>query len=204
MGMSWRSAAADSVRIVLASASPRRSDLLRSLGLDFVVSPMDIDESEHPDEDPATYVRRVASEKALAFAASAEDLVIAADTTVDVDGQILAKPVDEADARRMLSQISGRTHLVHTGVAVRLGSQLLAAVGTTSVSVVTISDAMLDWYIGTDEPFGKAGAYALQGAAAILVESVEGSVSNVIGLPLALLDDLVHQVVGTPIWRIGR
>jgi septum formation protein len=191
------------MRIVLASASPRRSDLLRSLGLDFVVEAMDIDESELPGEDPVTYVRRVASEKAMAFAARPDDLVIAADTTVDVDGQILAKPEDEADARRMLRLISGRSHLVHTGVAVRRGGQVVAAVATTSVTVVSISDAQLDWYIGTGEPFGKAGAYALQGAAAILVDRVAGSVSNVIGLPLGLLDELVWRATGSALWASG-
>jgi septum formation protein len=188
---------------VLASASPRRFDLLRSLGLDFVVAAMDIDESELPGEDPLTYVLRVATAKAAAFVGAADDLVIAADTTVDVDGEILAKPEDEADARRMLQLVSGRTHLVHTGVAVRYGEQVLSAVGTTSVTMVSISDAQLDWYIGTGEPFGKAGAYALQGAAAILVDRVAGSVSNVIGLPLVLLDELVWRATGSALWASG-
>lgn len=191
-----------SMRIVLVSASPRRSDLLRSLGLTFDVVPMDIDESSLPHEDPVAYVRRVASAKAVAFSASPDDLVIAADTTVDVDGEILAKPEDEADAQRMLRLISGRTHLVHTGVAVGYLGQTLVDTGTTTVAMRGLSEAMIDWYIGTGEPFGKAGAYALQGAAAILVESVSGSVSNVIGLPLVTLDELVTQATGSALWAL--
>ena len=121
-------------------------------------------------------------------------VVIAADTTVDVDGLILAKPVDAEDAFRMLRLLSGRTHSVHTGVAVRRGDLCESAVTTTRVTMSAIDDAHLRWYVATGEPFGKAGAYALQGAGSLLVERVDGSVSNVIGLPLATLDELLGRL----------
>ena len=179
--------------VILASSSPRRRDLLGQLGLVFVVSPSDIDESELPGEDPVAYVRRLAADKAEAASSGPDDVVIAADTTVDVDGTILAKPEDEADARRMLQMLSGRAHRVHTGVAVRYRGSVIADVATTMVKIAPITSHTLDWYIATGEPFGKAGAYAIQGEGAGLVEGVQGSTSNVIGLPLALLDALFTQ-----------
>jgi septum formation protein len=188
------SAPASPERIVLASASPRRKDLLDQIGLDFVVVPGDIDESVRPGEAPIDYVRRLAVEKAHAVTTAASDLVIAADTTVDVDGRILGKPDDEADARRMLKMLSGRAHRVHTGVAVRFSGRTVADVGTTFVKIQPITDSLMDWYIGTGEPFGKAGAYAIQGEAAVLVDGVQGSITNVIGLPLAVLDRLMQAV----------
>ena len=177
--------------MILASASPRRRDLLAEVGLDVEVVPSDIDESVRPGEPPVDYVRRLAVEKADAAPMSTGDLVIAADTTVDVDGQILGKPEDEADARRMLRMLSGRAHRVHTGVAVRYRGETTASVASTFVKLQPITDALLDWYIGTGEPMGKAGAYAIQGEAAVLVDGIQGSVTNVIGLPLALLDRLM-------------
>lgn len=185
------------MRVVLASASPRRSDLLTQLGVRFVVAPADIDETELAGEDPLTYVLRLAIGKASAAAGqagiAAGDMVIAADTTVDVDGEILAKPVDDHDARRMLGLLSGRTHTVHTGVAVRIGARTEAEVATTAVTMVDVDEARLQWYLATGEPFGKAGAYAIQGAGSVLVERIEGSVTNVVGLPLTLLDRLLAR-----------
>jgi len=183
-----------SPRIVLASASPRRSDLLRELGIDFVVAPTNIDESERSDEDPAGYVRRIATEKALAATPRPGDVVIAADTTVDVDGAILAKPVDLDDARRMLKLLSGRAHRVHTGVAVRYEGRMVADVATAIVKMAPITDDTMAWYLGTGEPMGKAGAYAIQGEAAALVEGVQGHITTVIGLPLGLLGDLFARL----------
>ncbi len=201
MATSWPSAAGDSVsvasqpsRVVLASASPRRSELLANIGLAFEVVPSDIDETDHPDEDPHAYVRRVAINKARAVDADDADIVIAADTTVDVDGMILAKPVDDDDARRMLTLLGGRTHRVHTGVAVRHQGRVVSDVATTLVTFVSLDPSLLDWYIATGEPHGRAGAYAIQGAAALLVQGVHGSVTNVIGLPLELLDSLLAEV----------
>ena len=181
------------VRLVLASASPRRAELLGSVGLEFDVLPADIDESVHPGEAPSDYVARLSAEKARTVVdrLGTDRMVVAADTTVDVDGQILEKPVDQDDARRMLQLLSGRAHLVHTGVTVSWFPQTR---GTTSVRTLVVETAVefaelgtdaIDWYIATGEPFGKAGGYAIQGAGGALVRRVDGSVSNVIGLPLA-------------------
>ena len=184
-------------RLVLASASPRRAELLRSVGLEFDILPADIDETVRPGESPADYVARLSVEKARVVAGQVgpDALVVAADTTVDVDGRILEKPLDEADARRMLALLSGRTHLVHTGVTSRGGSARLAAgtvVVETAVEFVALTPATVEWYIGTGEPFGKAGGYAIQGAGGALVRRVDGSVTNVIGLPLAETLELVN------------
>lgn len=180
-------------RLVLAPASPRRADLLRSVGLDFDVLPAAIDESVRPSEPPAEYVARLSAEKARVVAdrVGTDCIVVAADTTVDVDGQILEKPIDAADARRMLALLSGRVHLVHTGVTVIGRSTSLPSpspatiVVETAVVFVEMSPAMVDWYVGTGEPFDKAGGYAIQGAGGALVRRLDGSVTNVIGLPLA-------------------
>jgi len=175
--------------LILASASPRRHELLQSIALDFVVEPADVDESELPGEDAVTYVERVARSKADAIADRLVSLdgavVLAADTTVDVDGAILAKPVDDADARRMLRLLSGRTHLVHTAVVCRHAGGVAADTVTTEVTFAALSDADLDWYLALGEHRDKAGAYGMQGAAGAFVERLAGSPSNVIGLPLA-------------------
>ena len=181
------------IRVVLASASPRRHELLSTIGVSFTVREPDIDESPNDDETPAAYVRRLASAKAAAISASADELVIAADTTVDLDGQILGKPVDERDAAAMLHRLSGRTHRVHTGVSVRRNGTEHVDVCTTLVTFVALDEATIDWYVSTGEPLDKAGAYALQGAGAALVHSVEGSVSNVVGLPLHAVIELAAR-----------
>jgi septum formation protein len=180
--------------IVLASSSPRRRELLQLLGLTFEVRPADIDETEQSGENPRLYVERLAAEKAMELIVERDQLVIAADTTVDVDGAILAKPEDADDARRMLRLLSGRTHQVHTGVAVRLDDQLMVGSSTSDVDVVEMTEAMIDWYIATGEPFGKAGAYAIQGSGGVLVSGVSGSVSGIVGLPTALLVKLANQL----------
>ena len=182
-------------RLVLASASPRRSDLLRSVGLDFDVVPADIDESVLPGEMPAEYVERLSVGKARVVAErlDGESIVVAADTTVDVDGEILEKPVDDADVRRMLGLLSGRVHLVHTGVTVVGPDGSHSQVVETAVEFVTLSPEVIDWYLATGEPFGKAGAYAIQGAGGALVRRLDGSVTNVIGLPLAETLELIAR-----------
>ena len=152
--------------------------------MNFDVVPADVDETPLPGESPVEYVVRVARDKARAVAGP-DRIVLAADTTVDVDGTILAKPVDGADARRMLRLISGRQHLVHTGVAVIESSVTRSIVVTTEVQLVELSPEAIDWYVATGEPSDKAGAYAIQGGAAGFVESITGSVTNVVGLPLA-------------------
>jgi septum formation protein len=181
------------VEVVLASGSPRRLMLLEQLGLDPEVVPADIDESPLAGEDPVAYVRRLAREKAEAVGASPDALVIAADTTIDLDGEILAKPDDADDAKVMLRRQSGRTHRVHTGIAVRHRDVTHVDVVTTLVTMVPITDELLDWYVATGEPLDKAGAYALQGAGGVLVEKVNGSVSNVVGLPLAPIVALIRR-----------
>jgi septum formation protein len=183
-------------RVVLASASPRRLELLKPLGLDLVVRPADIDEAVLPDEDPVTYVRRLSIEKAAAVASAHgdADLIVAADTTVDLDGRILGKPIDAADAVDMVRSLSARTHRVHTGVTVQIGSAVATAVETTLVTFTDISDVALQWYVRSGEPFDKAGAYAIQGAGGVFVAGVEGSVSNVVGLPLAVVVQLARTL----------
>jgi septum formation protein len=201
------------VRLVLASASPRRAQLLASVGVSFEVIPADIDESVGPGETPATYVSRLSVTKAAVVAERIGPgaVVVAADTTVDVDGEILEKPVDEADARRMLMLLSGRTHLVHTGVAVvgssgagsrrtgedpaRRGPEIRTVV-ETAVEFVDLDERLVEWYIGTGEPFGKAGGYAIQGSGAALVRRIAGSVTNVVGLPLAETLELIRAAAG--------
>lgn len=176
--------------IVLASASPRRQELLTQIGVRFDVRIPDVDESPSDGEEPVEYVRRLASAKAEAVTASPDELIIAADTTVDVGSVILGKPLDDVDATAMLRRLSGRTHHVHTGVAVRLGDQEFVEVCTTAVTFIELDETTVDWYVSTGEPIGKAGSYAIQGAGAVLVSSIDGSVSNVIGLPLHLVVEL--------------
>jgi len=188
-------------RLVLASGSPRRRLLLETIGLRFAAVAPDIDETPRPDEDPQGYVERLAREKAEAVIASPDDLVVAADTTVAFAGEILGKPLDAADARRMLLLLSDQTHEVHTGVAVRTGGRTATRVVTTFVTMVTMAEADIAWYVGTGEPLDKAGAYALQGAGGLLVRSVEGSSSNVVGLPLAELAELL-AATGWPLDRL--
>jgi septum formation protein len=190
---SWRSPVGDGAdygvadrtpRLVLASASPRRADLLDSANLDFEVRPAEIDESVLPGESSTAYVRRLSIEKAGAIDIAPGEIVIAADTTVEIGGEILGKPIDGDDARRMLRLLGGSAHNVHTGVSIRDGHRTRTVVVTTVVEFIDLDDAAIDAYIATGEPFDKAGGYAIQGAGGRLVSGIEGSVSNVIGLPM--------------------
>lgn len=174
----------DGVSLVLGSGSPRRLELLTRAGIGFVVRPADIDESPHEYETPTEYVRRLSLEKSAAVIGPNE-IVVAADTTVECDGRVLEKPVDDADAAAMLRVLSDRDHHVHTGVAIRSEHVLQSFVVTTTVTFVELTPQMIEWYVGTGEARDKAGAYGIQGAAASFVERVEGSVTNVIGLPMA-------------------
>jgi septum formation protein len=183
------------MRLILASASPRRADLLRAAGIEVDVQPADVDESIRPAESPGDYVCRVALAKARTISEGVpERLVLGADTTVVVDGEILGKPGDADDARRMLRLLSGRPHVVMTGVALlgRNGKGAVAdtAVESTTVEFASLSDREIDWYVATDEPMGKAGAYAIQGLASRFVTRVQGSYSNVVGLPVALVYEM--------------
>ncbi len=158
----------------------------------------DIDESVRPGEEPVPYVRRLAEEKSRTIDAGADALVIAADTTVDLGGEILGKPTDESDARRMLRALSARTHRVHTGLAVRIGDDVRSDVVTTLVTFTPLTPASIDWYVATGEPLDKAGAYAVQGSGGVFVQRIRGSVSNVIGLPLHSLVRLAAEL-GVPL-----
>ena len=184
------------LRLVLASASPRRQQLLKTLGVRFETRPADVDESPRPGEQPKHTVERVARAKAGAVGREGE-VIIAADTLVALDGEPFGKPSDAADAASMLRRLAGRTHEVHSGVAVRvlLAGETTAAsiIVTTEVTLTDISDEDIDWYVGTGEPLDKAGAYAVQGAGGLFVASVTGSVTNVIGLPLAETAGLLRR-----------
>jgi septum formation protein len=168
--------------LVLASASPRRRELLEQLGFTLAIRPAETDESPLPGEPPRAYVLRVACEKARAVVG---DPVLAADTAVVLGSAILGKPRDAEDARRMLRALSGVPHEVLTGVCVRRGGTETTAVVAAEVRLDALSDAQIDWYVATGEPMDKAGAYAIQGIAGAFVRELRGSVSNVIGLPLA-------------------
>lgn len=181
--------------LILASSSPRRANLLGLLDVAFTVVPADVDETRDADEAPDAYVERLALAKAAAVATSHPDAtVIGADTTVAVDGHVLGKPVDDVDAERMLRLLSGRAHTVLTGVAVRANDRSASAVETTEVTFVTLSDADIRWYVGTGEPFGKAGGYGVQGAGGIFVASLRGNLHNVVGLPLITMRTLLRDV----------
>lgn len=190
------------MRLVLASASPRRADLLRAAGIPFEIVPVDVDESFQPAEEPGRAVARLAEAKADAAAASHPDaVVLGADTTVVIGGEALAKPVDEADAVRMLRLLSGRTHDVLTGICISGEGRRLVHVETTRVRMSRLSDAEVKWYVATGEPFDKAGAYAVQGLASRFVEGIDGSYANVVGLPIssvyALLNELGCDILGS-------
>lgn len=182
-------------KLVLASGSPRRRELLDSLALDFTVRPPDVEEVRHRCESPGDYVRRLARAKATAIGADGE-LVIAADTVVVVDGEILEKPTDPPDAATMLERLSGRDHQVLTGVSLWEVSRdaVVTEAEESRVLFRALSREEIDWYVGTGEPSDKAGGYALQGIGAIFVAGVEGSSSNVIGLPLGLVYDLFTRL----------
>ena len=181
--------------IVLASASPRRADLLAAAGFAFIVDAADVDESERPGEVPDAYVLRVARDKARTVAPRHPGrIVLAADTTVVAGGSILAKPVDEADAGRMLELLSGGVHDVFTGVVALLDGREAADTVRTRVHLRALTPEEIRWYIASGEPMGKAGAYGIQGRAARFIDWIEGSWSNVVGLPVATVDRLLSDL----------
>ncbi len=181
--------------VILASASPRRRELLSLIFTTFRVIPSEFDESQVPrDLAPFEHVRYSATMKARDVAkAHSDSLVIGADTIVVVDNHILGKPADEPDAARMLRRLSGRTHAVYTGLAVIRGGIERTGVACTDVQFAQLSDETISRYINTGEPLDKAGAYAIQGKAAVLIEGIQGCYSNVVGLPLALLGSLLRE-----------
>lgn len=179
--------------LILASTSPRRAELLTAAGIEFAVRAADVDETLLPGETPADYVLRLSRSKALAVARPG-DLVLGADTTVVIHDEIAAKPIDHADAKRMLRALSGQWHDVLTGVTLLRDDMILSDVDTTRVRFVEISDSELDWYVNTGEPMDKAGAYGIQGLASRFVERIEGNYANVVGLPVEMVYRMMKSV----------
>ncbi len=186
----------DGIKIILASKSPRRRELLHNMGLKFVVKSLDVDETFPDMMHPRDAARFLAEKKARAVAEyiDSRSVVIASDTMVEVDGVPLGKPTDEADAARMLHMLSGRHHNVHTGVCVIFGGQMLSGVDTTDVFFHSIDDKDIDWYISTGEPMDKAGAYGIQGKGGRLVSHINGHLDTVIGLPCRLVRSFLEQL----------
>ncbi len=184
-------------RVLLASASPRRAEILRAVGWPFETLAADIDETFEAGESAESAVERLALEKALAvMERQPSPLVLGADTTVVVDSEMLAKPNDDAEARHMLRLLAGRWHDVVTGVAlVREGGRLLVAHERTRVRFGPMSDAEIEWYVASGEPMDKAGAYAVQGRAALFIEEIEGDYWNVVGLPIRLVYKLAAEIL---------
>jgi len=218
------------VHLILASASPRRAELLRAAGYTFDVVVTDVDESIRPGESPSIYVRRLAADKSAAAQSRiaitaglkacatpvgtdavqaspgadvvqafrpAETVILGADTTVVVDGEILGKPRDDGDGREMLRRLSGKTHQVMTGVSLRQGAFEVGRVETTSVVFRTMTDEDIYWYIASGEGHDKAGGYAIQGLASRFIPSISGSYSNVVGLPVAAVDELMRSLLAS-------
>jgi len=183
-------------QLVLASASPRRRELLTQIGFPFQIKAADIPEQRRPDERPIPFVLRLAREKAQAVASQVgpDSVVLGADTVVVCEGEVLGKPADAADAKRMLRLLAGRTHQVITGVCVLTGEQIESAAEVTMVQMLTISEEEIEAYVATSEPMDKAGAYAIQGRAAKWIPRIQGCYFNVVGLPLALTTAMLETV----------
>ena len=181
-------------KLILASGSPRRSDILASVGWEFVKHPADIDESERPSEAPEDYVVRLAREKAEAVAVQYPDsMVLGADTTVVIEGQILAKPIDMADARRMIGMLAGKSHDVLTGVAIVNLGRTESGMQRTRVTFAHMTDDEIAFLAEMGEPLDKAGAYAVQAHAALFIEGIEGDFWNIAGLPINLVYEMVMK-----------
>src|SRR4051794_27646812 len=184
-----------SIAVVLASGSPRRRQLLELIGIEHQVLPSNIDETMRPRETPRRHAQRLAREKASAVAKRNPDaVIIAADTIVVIDGKVLGKPADFEDARRMLSMLSGREHMVITAVAVGRGGKLRSSIEEVRVRFRKLRGDEIDAYIATSEPMDKAGAYGIQGYGATIVERVDGDYFAVMGLPLQLLVRVLREL----------
>ena len=184
------------MRFILASSSPRRRELLSSIGVEFDVIPSHIPEEHQRGEAPEEYVARLSREKAEAVATKHPDRwVIAADTTVLLGDQLLEKPVDRDDAARMLATIAGKTHIVYTGVTLEQRAKRYreTRVAESEVRMLALSPSDIEWYVATGEPLDKAGAYAVQGVGSMFIDSIHGSYTNVVGLPLALLFQMMRR-----------
>jgi len=173
--------------LVLASQSPRRAEILRQAGIPFIVRAAAVDETPLAGETPSDYVQRLAEWKALAVPATPDETVLGADTTVVIDGEMLAKPADAADARRMLTLLSGRRHEVMTGICLKRAGGVVRDCAVTQVWFAPLTPLEIDAYIASGEPMDKAGAYAIQGLASKFIRKVDGCYFNVMGLPIALV-----------------
>jgi nucleoside triphosphate pyrophosphatase len=203
------------MRLILASASPRRAELLRAAGFTFETIVTEVDEQPGPGESPAAYVRRLAAEKSAAAIRlvgadprvgpgghmgpplHADTIILGADTAVVVDGDILGKPRDDVEAAAMLRRLSGKRHEVMTGVSLRRGSGELGRVETTAVHFAVLSDVDVAWYVHSGEGRDKAGAYAIQGLASRFIPRIEGSYSNVVGLPVTAVHELLRSLLAS-------
>ena len=184
------------MRLILASASPRRAELLRAAGYEFEIVVADVDERVRDGEPPAEYVRRLAAEKSAA-AQGADVIILGADTTVVVDGEILGKPRDDDEAAAMLRRLAGRHHEVLTGVSIRQGAHEVGRVESTAVWFSVLTKEDIAWYVASGEGRDKAGAYAIQGLASRFIPRIEGSYANVVGLPVAVVAELLRSVLAS-------
>jgi septum formation protein len=193
--------------LVLASASPRRRELLQGLGLAFTIRPADLDETPFPNEEPGPYVLRLAKAKAAAVVQPGE-IALAADTVVVLDGELLGKPTDAQDAEKMLAKIAGKEHQVYTGVALHHAAEPARETSNLTLSNVRMAPMTpetIAWYVATGEPMDKAGSYAVQGLGALFVEAIEGNYTNVVGLPLPAVKALFGELGwGVLDWVAGR
>jgi len=184
-------------RIILASASPRRAELLKQIGVEFELVPSQIEERPHPDEAPGDYITRIARAKVVAVARERDSgLVIGADTVVVLDGRLIGKPQNQADAHRLLRLLSGKWHAVLTGVALYdvETRHEVADYEKTLVKFAQLNDTEIDWYVNTGEPMDKAGAYGIQGLGGLFVEEIAGNYYNVVGLPIPLVYRLARRL----------
>ncbi|MFN7995828.1 MAG: Maf family protein [Bryobacteraceae bacterium] len=181
--------------LVLASRSPRRSEILTQAGIPFVVRPADVDETPRQGESPDEFVRRIATDKAMAVEGASGEIVLGADTMVVVRGEMLAKPLDAADATRMLEMLSGCCHAVLTGICLKAGNRLVRDHSETRVWFSALSRGEIDAYVRSGEPMDKAGAYAIQGLASRFIERIEGCYFNVVGLPVSLVYRRLQEII---------
>lgn len=185
------------MRLILASSSPQRAELLAAAGFTFEMSPPHVDESSLPDENPLQYVVRVARTKAEHVGIGEPGaIVLSADTVVVAHGRVMGKPADAGEAESMLRMLSGAVHAVHTGVCLRSARETKSDVVTTRVSFLPLTDEEIAWYVSTGEPFDKAGAYGIQGRASRYIDWIDGSWSNVVGLPIATVYRLLNGMHG--------
>lgn len=189
--------------IILASASPRRAELLTQIGLSFHARPVDIDETPREDESPSAYVERLAREKAIAGASDPGQIVIGSDTSVVLSGDILGKPANPREAEATLGRLSGRTHQVLTAVALATGGQCFTRLVITDVTFRELCPEEIRAYIASGEPMDKAGSYGIQGLGGIFVKEIRGSYSSVVGLPLQETATLLAQA-GYPVWKVWQ